>query len=135
MNMMNKDAPRFSFLTTNNFVEIMEESFKYWHDKYDESLINYPLVWKKALESDPEILQKIEEERKNSKQNTALMIEQFFEMWSCAIKESNFETAVKSIQSWQEFWRNLTGEQFKICCDILQMMEKYWKNIQIKNIE
>ena len=63
------------------------------------------------------------------------MIEQFFEMWSHAIREDNFELAIKSIQNWKGFWINLTEEQLKICNEILQMIEEYWKHIQSKNIE
>jgi len=131
---MKENASQYNFLTTNNSVEIMKQSFDYWHKIYNNSLINYPLVWKKALESDAEILKRIQDLGKSSEQNMVLLIEQFFEMWSHAVRESNFEIAMKSIK-WEKFWRNLTGEQFKICSEILQMIEKHWKSIQIKNIE
>ena len=132
---MKEDVSQFSFIPTNEHMENMRESFTYWHNKYTDSMINYSLVWKKALESDSEILKKIKEYQNNSEQNTTAMIEQFFEMWSHGIRETSFEMALKSTQNWKEFWKNLTGEQFKICNEVLQMMEKYWRNIQSKNIE
>ena len=97
--------------------------------------MNYSLVWKKALESNSEIVEKIETWKKKSNQNTRIIIEQFFEMWSYAIRKSNFEIARKSIQEWEEFWKNATDEQFRVCSEILQMIETYWKEIQNKNIE
>ena len=56
-------------------------------------------------------------------------------MWSYAIRKSNFEIARKSIQEWEEFWKDATDEQFRVCSEILQMIEMYWKEIQSKNIE
>jgi hypothetical protein len=32
-------------------------------------------------------------------------------------------------------WKNATDEQFSVCSEILQMVEKYWREIQNKNIE
>ena len=113
----------------------MKQSFKFWHENYIDSLVNYPLVWKKALESDSEIIKKIEALKKNSNQNTGIIMEQFFEMWSYAIRKSTFEQANKSIQGYEEFWKNTTDEQFMTCSEILQMIEEYWKKIQSKNIE
>lgn len=135
MNVLKEDNPQFSFQPTNEFVKMMENSFKFWHKKYIDSMINYSLVWKKALESDPQILEKMKEFQNNSKYDSDVIIEQFFEMWAYGIRETNFEKALNTIQNWKEFWRNLTGDQFRMCNEILQMMEKYWKNIQLKNIE
>ena len=132
----NDDASQTTILSANkDLLDIMKQSFKFWHENYANSLVNYSLVWKKALESDSEIVEKIETWKKKSNQNTRIIIEQFFEMWSYAIRKSNFEIARKSIQEWEEFWKNATGEQFRVCSEILQMIETYWKEIQNKNIE
>ena len=133
--MDSKEVLKFSSLAASSSVEIMKQSFKYWHERYTDSMINYSLVWKKALESNSEILEKIEKLRKNSEHGTDVIIEQFFDMWSQAIRESNFEMAIKSVQKQGEFWKNLTGEQFTLCNEIFQMIGKYWKDIQNKNIE
>jgi hypothetical protein len=123
-------------VSTNNYLEdTMKQSFEFWHNNYQDSLINYPLVWKKALESDSEIMKKVKTWEKKSIQNTGIIMEEFFEMWSYAIRKSTFEQAKKSIQDWERFWKNATDEQFSVCSEILQMIEKYWVEIQKKNIE
>ena len=123
-------------LSTNNYLaDTMKQSFEFWHNNYQDSLINYPLVWKKALESDSEIMKKVNTWEKNSVRNTGIIMEEFFEMWSYAIRKSTFEQAKKSIQDWDGFWKNATDEQFSVCSEILQMIEKYWREIQNKNIE
>ncbi len=133
---MNNKTSQTAILSTNNDLsDIMKQSFEFWHENYINSLVNYPLVWKKALESDSEIIKKIEMLKKNSNQNTEIIIEQFFEMWSNAIRKSNFELANKLIQGYEEFWKNTTDDQVRVCSEILQMIEKYWKEIQSKNIE
>lgn len=120
----------------SDFEEIMKQSFEFWHKKYVDSPLNYPLVWKKALESNSEIVKKIEEVwQNNTKQIAAIQMQQFFEMWSYAIRKSNFEMAKKIMHNWEEFWKNTTDEEFRIYTKVLQMIEKYWKDIQSKNIE
>jgi hypothetical protein len=132
----NGNTSQTTILSANkDLLDVMKQSFKFWHENYTDSLVNYSLVWKKALESDSEIVEKIETWKKKSNQNTRIIIEQFFEMWSYAIRKSNFEIARKSIQEWEGFWKNATDEQFRVCSEILQMMEAYWKEIQNKNIE
>ena len=132
----NDNTSQTAILSANkDLLDIMKQSFKFWHENYTNSLVNYSLVWKKALESDSEIVEKIETWKEKSNQNTRIIIEQFFEMWSYAIRKSNFEIARKSIQEWEGFWKNATGEQFRVCSEILQMIETYWKEIQNKNIE
>ena len=132
----NDNTVQTTILSANkDLLDIMKQSFKFWHENYTNSLVNYSLVWKKALESNSEIVEKIETWKKNSNQNTRIIIDQFFEMWSYAIRKSNFEIARKSIQEWEGFWKNATGEQFRVCSEILQMIETYWKEIQNKNIE
>ena len=132
----NDNTSQTTILSANkDLLDIMKQSFKFWHENYTNSLVNYSLVWKKALESDSEIVEKIETWKKKSNQNTRIIIEQFFEMWSYAIRKSDFEIARKSIQEWEGFWKNATGEQFRVCSEILQMIETYWKEIQNKNIE
>jgi len=113
----------------------IKHSFEFWHENYSDSKLNYPLIWKKALESDYEIIKKVEMWKKNSNQNVENTLDQFFEMWSYAIRESNFEMAKKSMHDGGGILENATYEQFKMCNETLQMIEKYWKEIQSKNIE
>jgi len=136
MDSKNKRTIQTTILSPNdNLSKIMKQSFEFWHENYSNSLINHPLVWKKALESDPKIIEKIETSDKNSNQNPTLIIEQFFEMWSYAIRKSNYDIALKSIIEWEEFWKNTSYDQFRFCGEILQMIQTYWKDIQSKNIE
>jgi len=123
------------FSPTDDLSKIMKQSFEFWHKNYSNSLINYPLVWKKALESDPKIIKKIETWNKNSNQNSLLIVEQFFDMWSYVIRKSNYDIALKSIIEWKEFWNSTNYEQFRFCSEILQMIQVYWRDIQSKNIE
>lgn len=134
---MNTKASQSNILLANNdFKEILKQSFEFWHNNYIDSPLNYTLVWKKALESNFEIIKRIEEFwEKNTKQVAEIQMQQFFEMWSYAIRKSNFEIAKKSIQDWEGFWENTTDEEFRTYTDILQMIEKYWKDIQSKNFE
>ena len=132
----NYEISELAIMSTNkNLGDIMKQSFEFWHKMYTYSPINSPLVWRKALKVDSEIIKKIDMLKNNSDKNIEIIIEQFFEMWSNAIRKSNFELAKKSMQYWEEFWKNTTNEQFMICNEILQMIERYWKEIQIKNIE
>ncbi len=135
MNIIKNKPSQLAILSNDDLGLIMKQSFEFWHQNYSHSLINYPLVWKKSIESDSEIIKKIETWKGNSNKNTVMIIEQFFEIWAHAIKKTNFEIAMKSIQEWEEFWENITNEQFRVCSEILQMIEKYWKEIQNKNIE
>ena len=129
----NTDSSYSPDLSTDNYLaDTMKQSFEFWHNSYQNSLINYPLVWKKALESDLEIMEKVKIWEKKSIQNTGIIMEEFFEMWSYAIRKSTFEQAKTSIQGWEGFWKNATDEQFSICSEILQMIEKYWVEIQKK---
>lgn len=124
------------FTTNNSLVETMRKSFEFWHKTYDDSPINISLVWKKATDSNFEIMKKIEETLGGNKnQNENIQMTQFLQFWSIAIKESNFEKAKVVMQEWQEFWKNTTDEQFKIYIEILDLLETYWKNIQAKAIE
>ena len=64
MVVIKEEISELNLLTMNNSVELMKHSFEYWHKKYTDSLINCSLVWKKALESDSEILHRIENWKK-----------------------------------------------------------------------
>ena len=120
----------------NDFKEILKQSFEFWHNNYIDSPLNYTLVWKKALESNSEIIKRLEKFwEKNTNKIREIQMQQFFEMWSYAIRKSNFEMAKKSMQHWEEFWEDTTDEEFRTYADILQMIEKYWKDIQIRNFE
>jgi len=137
VNAKNTKASQSNIFSANNgFKEILKQSFEFWHNNYIDSPLNYTLVWKKALESNSEIIKRIEEFwEKNTKQVAEIQMQQFFEMWSYAIRKSNFEIAKKSMQDWEGFWENTTDEEFRTYTDILQMIEKYWKDIQSKNFE
>ena len=120
----------------NDFKEILQQSFEFWHNNYIDSPLNYTLVWKKALESNSEIIKRLEKFwEKNTNKIREIQMQQFFEMWSYAIRKSNFEMAKKSMQDWEEFWEDTTDEEFRTYTDILQIIEKYWKDIQTRNIE
>jgi hypothetical protein len=124
------------FQSSGDLVDAMKHSFEFWHKNYIDSPLNYTLVWKKALESNSEILEKIEKTWRNTiKQNTEIQMEQFLEYWSQAIRKPSFELAKKPIQQWREFWENTTDEQFRIYAEVLKMLESYWKNEQSKSIE
>jgi hypothetical protein len=120
----------------NDFKEILKQSFEFWHNNYIDSPLNYTLVWKKALESNFEIIKRLEKFwEKNTNKIREIQMQQFFEMWSYAIRKSNFEMAKKSMQDWEEFWEDITDEEFRTYAEILQMIEKYWKDIQTRNFE
>lgn len=133
----NPDLSNSKIFTTNNpLVETMRQSFEFWHKTYDESPINIFLVWKKATESNFEIMKKMEEIwGGNKNQNTNIQMAQFLQFWSIATRASNFEKAKIVMQERQEFWRNTTDVQFKMYVEVLDLLETYWKNIQAKAIE
>ena len=118
------------------FVESMKQSFEYWHKKYMSSPLNYPLVWKKILKSNFEMLEKIKQVREeNAEKNTSIQMQQFFEMWAYSIRSSNFEIAKKSMERWEAFWKNTTDEEFKMYTEVLEMIQNNWKEMQNRNIE
>ena len=120
----------------SNFLEIMRQSYDFWHKNYLESPLNYALIWKKGLETNSEIVSKIEQMLKdNTKQTIEIQIQQFFEMWSYAVRKSDFGLAKKSMSEWEEFWENTTTEKRKIYGEILQIIGKYWEEMQMKNLE
>jgi hypothetical protein len=117
----------------NYLIEHMKQSFGFWHDVYNDSLINCPLVWKKAIESNSEIMEKIDEAwRKNIKQNSEDQMQQFLELWFYAIRRSSFKIIV---QEWEEFSKNMSEKQLLVCVQVIQMTKQYWKDVQDKNIE
>lgn len=132
-----KDSLHSKVLSANNdLIDAMKQSFEFWHDTYGNSLINYPLVWKKALDTNSQIIKKIEETWKNNtKQNAETQIQLFLELWSYAIRKSNFEIAKKSMLDLEDFWKDTTDKQFQIYREILELIETYWKDIQSKNFE
>ena len=122
--------------TYDEMINAMKQSFEFWHKAYDDSLINYPLVWKKALNTNSEIVRRMEEAWKDStKKNAEIQIQQFLELWYYAIRKSNFDTAKKSIQDWEGFWKGATLKQLQTYKEVLEEIEKYWKGIQRKNFE
>ena len=66
---------------------------------------------------------------------TSIQMQQFFEMWAYSIRNPNFEMAKKTMQDWNEFWKNTTQDEFKMYIEVLQMIQKQWKEMQSKNIE
>ena len=134
--MANVNSEKNQDLIADESISVMlKQSFDFWHKNYVDSLINCSLVWKKALDSNSEILKKMDSLRKTTSTNSETLLYDFFDLWSYAIRQSSFEIAKKSILNSDEFWKNTTEEQFRIYADILQMIEKYWTNIQSKNIE
>jgi hypothetical protein len=119
---------------TNNYLrEVMKQSFEFWHGIYDDSLINCPLIWKKAIESNSEITEKITKAWKNNvNQNAEDQIQQFLELWSYTIRKSSFKIPM---QDWEKFSKNMTEKQLMVYVQIIQMTKQYWKGIQDKNIE
>ena len=113
----------------------LKQSFDFWHGNYVDSLINYSLVWKKALDSNADILKRMDILTKTTKNNSEILLYDFFDLWSHAIRESSFEIAKKFILDSDDFWKNTSEKQFRIYVDILKVIEKYWYNIQSKNIE
>lgn len=130
------EISRFDILLKNNdLTDVMKQSFEFWHKNYNDSLINHFLVWKKTLDSNSEIITKIEGWQKNSKENIKIQVQQFFEIWSYAIRKPDFEIAKKTMPGGNEFWKNITDEQFRMFSELLPMIENYWQDIQNKNIE
>ena len=135
MNRTKKDIILQSNLSAaNNYLrEVMKQNFEFWHDIYTDSLINCPLVWKKAIESNSEIISKINDGWKdNIKRNTEDQMQQFLELWFYTIRKSNFEII---IQDWEKFSKNMTAEQLMAYAQLIKMVKQYWENIQDKNIE
>ena len=62
-------------------------------------------------------------------------IQQFFEIWSYAIRKSDFEIAKKSIHDWEEFWKHTTDDECRLYGEVLQLIGQYWKDMQSKNFE
>ena len=120
--------------TANNYLrESMRQSFEFWHGIYEDSMINCPLVWKKAIKSNLEIMEKIDEAWKNDTNQTSEdQIQQFLELWYYAIRKSNFKIMVKE---WEEFSKNMTEGQLMTYVQIIQTTKRYWDDIQDKNIE
>ena len=118
--------------TQNYFFENMKKSYEFWHKIYGDSPINVPLIWKKALDSNSEFLDKFQNAWEFNAKKSRSDLQQFLENWANSIKESNFEKANKSIS---QYWINLSDSQTKFNVEVLQMLEDYWRNIQNKNIE
>ncbi len=124
------------FQSSDDLIDVMRQSFEFWHKNYVDAPLNYALVWKKGLQSNSEILKKIEKAWRNTiKQGAEIQIEQFLELWSYAIRKPSFDPTKKPIQQWQGFWENTTEEQFRIYAEVLKMLESYWTNEQSKSIE
>jgi vacuolar-type H+-ATPase subunit H len=114
------------------FYENMKKSYDFWHHVYLDSPLNISLIWKKALESNLEISTKLQKELQNTAQKGQTDLKKFLEEWHESIRESNFKKAVNSIS---HFWINSSDTQTKFYFEMLEMLEKYWRNIQDKNIE
>lgn len=110
----------------------MKKSYDFWHQIYDDSPVNIFLIWKKALESNSEFMTSFERVWKENAKKSESDFQQFLETWSASIRESNFEKATKSIS---QYCINMSGSQTKLYLQLLEMLEKYWRNIQDKNIE
>ena len=130
----NKIISQSNMPEVNNYlIEHMKQSFEFWHDIYNDSLINCPLIWKKAIVSNSEIMEKIDDAWKNNiKQNSEDQMQQFLELWFYAIRRSSFKIIM---QDWEEFSKNMSEKQLLVCVQVIQMTKQYWKDIQDKNIE
>lgn len=135
----NKTKEEFQFKTqveNKNFEENMKQSFEFWHRNYVDAPLNYLLVWRKALESNSKIIKKVEELwKEDTEQIAKIQMQQFFEMWSYAIRKSDFEMAKKSMQDWKDLWKNTTDKEFKLYGEILQIIGNSWEDMQNKNLE
>ena len=130
----NKTMSQSNIPEVNNYlIEHMKQSFEFWHDIYNDSLVNCPLIWKKAIVSNSEIMEKIDDAWKNNiKQNSEDQMQQFLELWFYAIRRSSFKIIM---QDWEEFAKNMSEKQLLVCVQVIQMTKQYWKDIQDKNIE
>ena len=116
----------------NYFFENMKKSYDFWHQIYDESPVNIFLIWKKTLESNSEFAVNFKKAWEDNTKKGELNLQQFLEMWSDSIRESDFKKATKSIS---QYCVNVSDSQTKLYLEVLDMLEKYWRNIQDKNIE
>lgn len=116
----------------NYFFENMKKSYDFWHQIYDDSPINIFLIWKKALESNSEFATNFKKAWDDNTKKAESDLRQFLETWSDSIRESDFKKATKSIS---QYYVNVSDSQTKLYLEVLEMLEKYWKNIQDKNIE
>lgn len=116
----------------NYFFENMKKSYDFWHQIYDESPVNIFLIWKKTLESNSEFAANFKKAWEDNTKKGELNLQQFLEMWSDSIRESDFKKATKSIS---QYCVNVSDSQTKLYLEVLDMLEKYWRNIQDKNIE
>ena len=128
----NFDISKSNKSTDNYFYETMKKSYEFWHQVYVDSPLNISLIWKKALESNLEISTKLQKELQNSAQQGQIDLKKFLEEWHQSIRESDFKKATNSIS---HFWINTSDTQTKFYFEILGMLEKYWRDIQDKNIE
>jgi len=116
----------------NYFFENMKKSYDFWHQIYDDSPINIFLIWKKALESNSEFATNFKKAWDDNTKKSEFDLQQFLETWSDSIRESDFKKATKSIS---QYCVNVSDSQTKLYLQVLEMLEKYWRNIQDKNIE
>lgn len=116
----------------NYFFENMKKSYDFWHQIYDDSPINIFLIWKKALESNSEFATNFKKAWDDNTKKSEFDLQQFLEAWSDSIRESDFKKATKSIS---QYCVNVSDSQTKLYLQVLEMLEKYWRNIQDKNIE
>ena len=110
----------------------MKKSYDFWHQVYVNSPLNISLIWKKALESNLEINTKLQKGLQSTTQQGQFDLKKFLDEWNQSIRESDFKKAINSIS---HFWINTSDTQTKFYFEILGMLEKYWSNIQDKNIE
>ena len=119
-----------------DLLEAMKQSYDFWQNTSKDSFLNYPLVWKKALESNAEFMKKIETVwEKSTNRNSTEQISKFFEMWNILLQKPTSDSIKTSMKNWESLWKTSTAEQFKMYREILEMMAKYWETIQKKNFE
>lgn len=128
----NLDESELKESSKNYFYENMKKSYGFWHQIYVDSPVNISLIWKKISESNSEIISEISNVLKDNSKKTETDFQQFLESWSYSIRENNFE---KAINSTSKYWINVSDSQTKFYSEIIKMLEKYWRDIQDKNIE
>ena len=119
----------------NELTEALKKSFEYWSGIDEDSRIECLLVWKKILNDHADFLKNQTIMINNSNLDAKNQVEQFLELWSQAIEETDFEAALFMIREWKNFLENTSEENQKTFTKILELLKKSWEDMQSRNIE